>query len=236
MSRSEPLWDVLVKGERKSLSITVRPDKSVLVRAPENCSDDQIQERVFRRRRWIKRQKEFFAKFEPRVSDRRYISGETHLYLGRQYRLKVVCSEETGVALKSGYLEVHTNSSDPRAVEALLWQWYGERARQVFPTILARTLATHAGLFKVEPKLKIATLRKRWGSCHHDGSISLNLDLIRAPKSCIEYVLFHELCHLIEPNHSTRFYALLERGMPDWLTRKNRLEQLLAGPMDKAGG
>lgn len=229
MRKSEtPVWDELIRSDRKTLGITVRPDRSILLRAPLDAGEDEILAKMWKRRRWIWRQQQFFLTFEPRMTERRYISGESHLYLGRQYRLKVLQSCLSEVKVRAGYLELLTPDPSPEAARRVLRSWYRERATLHFPTALCAARQRFKRPIEVEPRVEIRRLSRRWGSCLSDGRILLNVDLIRAPRACQEYVIAHEICHLLVPNHSRRFFALLDAVMPEWKSRKSRLERLLA--------
>ena len=225
---ADVLWDELKRSDRKTLSITVRPDRTILVRSPLGASDEEIFCRVDRRRAWIKRQLDYFEQFEPRVSPRQYVSGETHLYRGRRYRLKIIQDVYSGVSLRSGYIEVRAPDTEPRQVQSLLTAWYRERAEAVFPKVFEGVVARIGRQTHAQPRLLIQQLPRRWGTCHQDGRIVLNVDLIRAPRNCLEYVVAHELCHLTIPNHSARFRILLGNVMPDWHDRRAQLEIIMA--------
>jgi hypothetical protein len=218
----------VLRTERKTLSISVFPDGFIEVRAPLGASDEEISARVRRRRRWIARQHEFFAQFKPRTPERQYVSGETHLYLGRQYRLKVLSGTKKPVRLWAGYLEVTLPDESAEAVRRALQSWYRQQADRHFELALQKVRKDfHRGLpgpITVEAR----AFSKRWGTCHTDGRIVLNTDLVRAPRSCIEYVLLHELCHLLVPDHSRAFFRILEGHLPEWRTRKLILERMLS--------
>lgn len=214
--------------ERKTLGIKVHPDKTVHVSAPLDTSLEKVKEKVRSKADWIIRQQAFFLSFEPLTPARRYVSGESHLYLGKQYKLKVREDKSESVRLRGGVMEVFTkDKSDNKKVERLLKNWYRAKAKQHFEQLfqLARPLA--ARFSDVEPYLEHRWMDKRWGSCSRDGKILLNLELIKAPKKCIHYVIVHELCHLAHPNHSRAFWELLEKQIPDWRGVKVRLEHLM---------
>ena len=120
---------------------------------------------------------------------------------------------------------------EPRSVEtkeAVLMAWYRRQAARVFPGRLM-ACAEHPTWRRLpKPRLLIRSLQKRWGSCGRTGRLTLNVSLIRAPRGCIDYVITHELCHLLVPNHSSKFTRLLDRVMPDWRDRKLQLERRLA--------
>lgn len=212
--------------ERKTMAITVHPDLRVEVIAPADTDPETIQTKVTRRARWILRQKRQFMAWMPKPLPRRYQSGETHRYLGRQYQLKVIPSAETKVGLRGRYIEVQTPKTDnPKAIKKALDQWYRTHAETRFKQDLDAAYLRLSAHALPEPKLRLLKMPKRWGSCTHIGEIILNPDLIKAPGLCIEYVIIHELCHLRHLNHSTSFFQMLDAVLPDWKIRKARLEQ-----------
>ena len=220
-------------SERRSLGIKVTPDLEVIVKAPVDASIDIIKEKIIKKAPWIIRQQSFFLSFQPRLTERKYISGETHLYLGKQYRLKII--EETSkrnkefVKLKGQFIEVHTN--DIKDVPNLLETWYLKKAKDKFHTLafsLFNHFIQHNKLENIAFNLSIRLMPTRWGSCTAKGKIILNPELIKAPKACIEYVIIHELCHLIHHDHTQKFIDLQTREMPQWEKWKNKLENLLA--------
>lgn len=221
---------VVTRAERKRVSIEVHPKLIVIVSAPIHATTKAIQEVVRSKAKWILRQCRYFVDLLPHTPHRRFVSGESHLYLGRKYRLRIRQAEGfEHVRLDSGYLHIFTSATDSiEAKRALLHAWYRRHAERVLPERVAACVA-HPLLRRTQPSaIQIRTLAKRWGSCSPTGRLSLNVDLIRAPRGCIDYVITHELCHLILPNHSAKFTRLLDRVMPDWRDRKQQLERRLA--------
>lgn len=222
---SEKILFSLEFRNRKSLGISVHPDLSVLVVAPTGQSLDKISAKVKKRAPWILRQKHYFSKFLPKQPPRKFVSGETHKYLGKQYRLKVLARKKDHVALKRGFIIVSiSHRKDSREIHALLNSWYRQQAEKHFAESLDRCLPLFRKLNLKIPIIKLKRMAKRWGSCTSNGVIYLNPDLIRAPKKCIDYVLVHELCHLKVRDHSKQYYRLLKKVMPDWEERKSTLE------------
>jgi predicted metal-dependent hydrolase len=219
--------DFLVEySARKTLGITVTPDLDVLVKAPVDSSMDKIKEKLLKKAAWIIKQQSFFLSFQPKTPERRYIGGETHLYLGRQYLLKIEPSKKDSVKLKGKFIEVHT--SDKSKVKGLVKEWYLLHAKSKFKEI-AQPLIDKFKKHKVEPdSIVFREMPTRWGSCTPKGKIILNPELIKAPKGCIEYVIIHELCHLIYHDHTQKFIDLQTKEMPDWEKWKSKLENLLA--------
>lgn len=217
----------LLRRERKSLEISVYPDMSVEVVAPFNAAYEKIFERVKRRSSWIKRQIRFFEQFHPRQPDRCYLSGETHLYLGRQHKLKVIQHIQKAVKLERGMLLVQTHYPErPDMTRQLLEEWYFERAKAKFNERLTICLANLPDSEFFKPKsILVRQMVSRWGSMTPTGTLVLNRQLIKAPLPSIDYVIVHELCHIKHPDHSSDFYNFLERIMPDWEKRKLKLER-----------
>lgn len=210
---------------RKTLGITVTPDMEVIVKAPANAKIEKVKEKIRKKAPWIIKQQSFFLSFLPKTPARKYVSGETHLYLGRQYRLKVTSAKRNDVTYKGRYIEVLTKNKSK--TKELVKQWYKEKAKEKFAEI-AEPLIQRFKKYRVEPSgIYIQQMKQRWGSCTPKGKIILNAELVKAPKGCIEYVIIHELCHLIHHDHSQKFLNLQTKEMPDWEKWKMRLEKIL---------
>lgn len=216
----------LIRSPRSSLSISVLPDGGVSVLAPQEADPAEVDERVKRRARWILRQQRRFAEFRPRTPPRQFVGGETHRYLGRQYRLKIDAAEKDRVLLRSGRLVVESRFPEDRDwSRVLVRRWMRQRAREVLRERYEAAGPVIAALGIKQPPLMICPMKKRWGSHTISGRVLLNDMLISARRDCIDYVIVHEICHVIEPNHSPRFFRLLRRFMPDWERRKEVLEK-----------
>jgi hypothetical protein len=225
---SKTLLFTLSRSKRKTLGIQVHPDLSINVAAPEDAPLEVIKEKVRQKAAWIVAQQGYFLSFQPLTPPRKYVRGETHLYLGRQYRLLLHEAEKPEVKLIGRYLQVWSPKLDSNHIKRLLEAWYRKHAASHFQQALQRVLPKFARFELPAFHLHIQNMNKRWGSCSPKGRITLNLELIQAPKGCIEYVVVHELCHLIHPDHTRKFYALQEQIMPDWRKWKDRLERELA--------
>jgi predicted metal-dependent hydrolase len=223
----------LTHAQRKTLGITVQPDLRVTVKAPEGTPLEEIEARVLKRAPWILKQQKEFERYLPHLPPRQYVSGETHRYLGRQYRLKVVESTggtEEGVKRDRSFITVYVEDrSDTERVRDLLDAWYHDHARRVFQEQLDACYPKMAHTGIPYPEVTIRAMSTRWGSCSARGRITLNVKLIKVPKGYIDYVIFHELCHLAEPNHNSRYYELLDRVLPDWRERRERLNSFEFG-------
>jgi predicted metal-dependent hydrolase len=218
-------------SRRKTLGIQVRPDTSVRVTAPLGAGLAAIEEVLHRKAPWIVRKQAEVAAHKPTALLRRYVAGETHLYLGKQYCLQLDQGPAGTVTLDGDRLRVQApNPADSQAVGALLERWYRLQAQTVFAEALAAAGPCVQSLGIVPPAfLRIRRMKTRWGSCTTRGDITLNLRLIQVDRALIEYVLVHELCHLLQHNHSPAYYKLLDRALPDWRARKKRLNAAKIG-------
>lgn len=216
----------LHRADRKRLRVVVSPELVVDVYAPRNTDDKKICLAVQKKASWIARTLDKLESYHPLPIPKRYMSGETLVYLGRQYRLKVVEDSKKSAKLMGRFLWVWVeNNNDTPSVKKAVDQWYRKRAREVLGRYLEKcyTIASRHGV--PEPLLVIRTMQRRWGSCSNKGRITLNVNLIKVPVHCIEYVVMHELCHLKYNNHSKTFYSLLTRCQPDWRRRKEMLDR-----------
>lgn len=212
----------ITKKDVKNITLKVKPSGEVVLTAPTITSDEHIDFILNKRAKWIEKKKEFYKAF--RVIEKEYVSGEDFKYLGRSYRLKVIESKKQSVKLQRGYLEVYVkNKDDLKQKQNLIYDWYKQKAMLHFFNIVQE----FNKIVKKEIKdIKIRQMKTRWGSCNpHKSYINLNIELIKKPKICIEYVVFHELVHLIYPNHSSEFYNYLSLYMSDWERRKAILEK-----------
>lgn len=220
----------LLRRDRKTLSISVTPELDVEVVAPFDAPLERIFEKVRNRAPWIQKQIRFFSQFQPRTPERTYVSGETHLYLGRQYKLKVVPHIQHQVKLYRGCLVVQSHKpKDGTFTKEAVERWYDERAHLKFRERLSVCQNKFPMPGEYEPSgLVIRHLKRRWGSMTADKRLILNRSLVRASADTIDYVITHELCHIPHKLHNAEFYQLLDRVMPDWERRKSKLERQLA--------
>jgi hypothetical protein len=218
----------LARSDRRTLGFAVRRDGSVVVRAPRHAREADVLRAVAGRADWIVRKRREFAECAARTPPLHYVDGESHLYLGRTYSLAIEQGDVETVRLAGDALRVTLRSGSPAGhVKDLLDAWYVRRARRHLPARLDACWAAFPSDGHRLPTLRLKRMRTRWGSMSPRGDMSLRLDLIRAPEECIDYVIVHELCHLVHPNHGREFWAMVEELMPDWRQRKRRLHALL---------
>ncbi|MBC8394749.1 MAG: M48 family metallopeptidase [Deltaproteobacteria bacterium] len=217
----------LHRSDRKRLRVVVAPELTVDVFAPKTAEDEEIRAAVKKKAPWIAKTLDKLEACHPLPTPKKYISGETLVYLGRQYRLKVENGLRQPAKLSGRYLLVWVkDKTEVPDIKRTVGAWYRKRANETLARYLEKcfTIASRHGV--PEPFLTIRTMKRRWGSCSPSGRITLNIKLVQMPVHCIEYVIMHELCHLKQPNHSKTFYSLLTRCQPDWRNRKGTLDRV----------
>lgn len=214
----------LVFQDRKTLSLTIHPNLKIILKCPNNCEETKINNFLKRKWNWIEKQINFFKKFRKNPGKKEFVSGESFLYLGRQYKLTIKNSNQTKVKLEKNKLTLFTNESlkNEKLNKKLLNNWFEERTKIVFNSRLNQMLKKFD--YESPPKLTIRKMLKRWGSCFSNKRIILNPLLIHSSKQCIDYVIVHELCHFKHKKHDKNFYKLQESIIPNWKKIKENLE------------
>lgn len=214
----------LVRELRKTLSLTVTPESQIILKCPTKASDDCIE--VFLRRKWLwlEKQLSYFKKYRRKTYVREYVSGESYLYLGRQYKLMVERSSEERVSLMHGVLLIRTSRllSDINHTKKLLQLWYDKHADEFIRDRFAEMIKKFD--YASKPGLIIREMPKRWGSFVGNKRIVINPKLIYSARECIDYVIVHELCHLRYKNHDKKFFTFLDKKYPGWRKVKEKLE------------
>ncbi len=216
----------LRRSARKTLGITVTHKGKLKVTAPKDVPEDKIVHVLQRRSSWICKQMRETSLLPPQLPPKEWVSGETHCYLGRQYRLRIRKSFPYGVRLVGSHFEIGvTKSGNKKEVQKLMERWYLERARSTFERRIQNMIdATPLLHLKEVPPILVRTMKTRWGSCSPAGRIMMNVEAVKVPSGCLDYVLMHELCHLKHPNHSKQFWRHLTRCMPDWARWRRKLD------------
>jgi predicted metal-dependent hydrolase len=210
--------------DRETFSLTVKPSGKILLIVPGGVDDSAIQKFLEAKWVWLTKQLAAFDKYHKKRYVREYISGESHYYLGRLYKLTVKRGETNRAVLGSGKIELTTtySVSDSRYNRLLLEQWYRARRRIIFEQCYEAVLGRFG--YEERPSMAVKPMTKRWGSYTPSGQIVLNPKLILAEKAAIEYVIAHELCHVKYQNHGDEFHKLLESIIPEWKKVKEKLE------------
>ena len=215
--------EIIKTNRKKSASIQLI-DGQVRVRAPRTLSDKRINDLIKKRSPWIKEKLEAYSN-RPRVVEKKYIDGEIFTYLGKKYPLTIIKSNETTVKLQNGCFEVslsNTKLNKNLKVKNLLSDWYRLHALK-YLQMRTDKIGNTIGVFPSSVSVK--NYKSRWGSCSKNGAIDYNWKIIQAPKKVINYIIVHELCHLIEHNHSPRYWNHVEKFEPNWKERRNWLKE-----------
>jgi len=219
----------VLRREIKNINLKVTPESKVIVSANNNVTIDYIKDFIRRKANWIIKNVRYFNEYRPPVIEKKYESGESVKYLGRQYRLKVKQDNYAGVKLANGYIIL--NVIDDKNIlhkKEILDNWYKEKSRIKFNEIFEKLFPLIQKYEIVKPKIAIRKMKTKWGSySSKKNEIALNTDIVKAPKYCIEYVVLHELIHMRYRNHDKKFHNFLTVLMPDWKKRKEILDQVI---------
>lgn len=217
-------------SRRKTVTIAVDPAAGVILKAPTDVPAESLGDVVSAKGAWILQRLMEHRELGPAPAPREYVSGETCLYLGRHYRLKVTRNGDADrprAVMRGGFIvtEIPANVSDedrPATVRKVLGDWYRTQARRRLPERVA-IYAARAGL--AQPPVLIRSQQKRWGSCSSKGELRFNWRIVMAPMPLIDYVVAHEVCHLEVRDHSPAFWKLLGTILPDYESRRGRLRK-----------
>lgn len=214
----------IVRKAIKNLHLGVYPPEGrVRVAAPIAVSDDAVRLAVVGKLGWIKRQRTKF-KAQPRQSEREMVSGESHYFLGQRYRLRVVSNGGRAkvVVRNKSTIELHVRPEmDAKQRERVLQVWYREQLKKIIPSLLEKW---EKALGVQVAECSIKKMKTKWGSCNaNDGRIWLNLELAKKPVQCLEYLIVHELTHLIERQHNDNFISIMNKHLPQWRLHRELL-------------
>ena len=212
-------------SNRKTLGIKVQPDASVEVIAPHNTDVEKILPIVRKKALWILQQQTYFLNFNPVELDYTIKSGYSVHYLGRQYKLHIEKAEKDEVFYKGNMFQV--NVKEKINAKTVFDNWLKQRAKDRIMQIAEPLIKKFEKKHEVPSTVFFQEMPTRWGSCSVKNRLILNPKLIHTPKRCIEYVVMHELCHLIHKHHNKKFFNLLTLMMPDWEKRKEKLDTFL---------
>ena len=215
----------IYKKKVKNVTLKVKRDGSIHLTVPEAATDDYIERVIANKQDWIESQLKHFNENYEKPKEKEMVSGESFKYLGKSYRLKIVESNKEYVRLYRGYIEIYVkDKNNTNKKKELLKKWYQEKAKKKFSELVHE----YEQIVKEEVNnIRVITMQTRWGSCNVERkNINLNLELIKKPRYCIEYVILHELAHLKYPNHGKQFWEYMSVHMPNWEWRKNKLESI----------
>ena len=214
----------IVRKDIKNLHLGVYPPSGrVRVAAPLRVSDAAVRRAVIGKLGWIKRHQRRFAA-QPRQSKREMVSGESHYFLGRRYRLRVVSHNGAAKVLVRNkaaielYVRPETNAKER---DRVLQRWYRQQLKELVPPLLEKWQKA----FGVQlSACRIKRMKTKWGTCTVDARrIWVNLELAKKPVRCLEYIVVHELTHLVERHHNDRFLATMDKHLPQWRLHRDEL-------------
>ena len=208
----------------KHANIKIKPTKEVTLTVPLGMSIKAIEEILRAKTKWIKKHLNSIGARQqtPAPPKKELIDGENFIYLGKTYLLKVIESDQEQARLTQEHLTLYLADKNNYAKkEQLIHDWYRNQAKEHFTQVINK----YSPIVNIPIKaVRIRSMKTRWGSCNsRKAYINLNLELMKQDKQAIEYVVFHELAHLIHPNHSKHFYGYIAKYMPDWKERRDRL-------------
>lgn len=212
-------------SNRKTLGVKVLPDTSVYVTAPLELTLEKVKENLSKKASWIIKQKTYFLNFDSTIVSYEIKTGYSVHYLGRQYKLIVEKSVKNEVLYKGNLFLVSVK--DKRKAQTFFDQWLRERAILKITEIAKSIIKKFGDRYFIPSEIFFQDMPTRWGSCTIKDKLIFNPKLIHTPKRCIEYVVMHELCHMIHKYHNDNFFKLLTSMMPDWEKRKIKLDTYL---------
>lgn len=209
---------------QRSLSIQIKPDGAVIVRAPKLIPLPLIKKQVEEKASWIYKKLVYIELHGKTKAPKKYIEGESHFFLGKEYSLKCSVSSEDSVQIEGSNIHISSKRISPVIVKSLLNRFYHEEGVKILYERFEIAKKVFAAKNIIPLSLTYKPMKGKWGYCSHDNHICLNPELIKTPFECIDYVIYHELCHVRHHNHGPRFHALQKEMLPDYRLRKKKLD------------
>jgi len=207
-----------IRSRRKTLALIVKPDGSVIVRAPLRASEKAIREFVETHAEWVlKKQAEALAALPP--APKQYLPGEVFTFLGKAYPLEIVKGQKKSLTLEENFKLAESVQGNAKLV---FERWYRKQAKKILTERVKLFASQYDFQYK---KIGITSARTRWGSCSAEGSLNFSWRLILTPMEAVDYVVVHELAHTVFHNHSKRFWKQVEKIMPDYKERRKWLQR-----------
>jgi len=226
MRKYKDIQYTLQRSNRKTASIYIERDGQVSVYVPEDLSKAQLEELLESKRKWIYRNMAEWHDLNATRVQREYVNGEGFLYLGRTYRLKLVEDQVHPLMLKDGYFCLRANNGSAPDADTAFKEFYREKAKRRIP----ERVTFYEDRMGVESKaVKVLDLKNRWASCSLGGNVNFHWKCMMAPPTVLDYIVVHELAHLIHPNHTDAFWSEVDKVMPDYGDRKEWLRVNGAG-------
>jgi len=209
--------DRLIRSKRRTISLIISPDATLVVRAPHRTTLEYIENLVFAKRFWIEEKKKQLLKHFCLSKTKNFTEDEEFYYLGNTYKLKFFDGHKIEVSDFLFFPQIYRHSAKTKTIV-----WYKKKALEII-TERVHYFSKIAG-WKFQ-SLTLSNAKRQWGSCKSNGKINFNWKLIMAPLAVIDYVVVHELAHLVEHNHSKKFWRKVESILPDYKTRQKWLKE-----------
>ena len=212
----------------KNINLRIKPDKSITVSANPRVPESKIERFILEKQEFILRALEKYGKMQkPLPKPKQYIDGETVKVFGQDFTLKVFLAKKNRVEIDKPFINLYVKDLDDISLKKkVLDKWLYNQVEETIIRICEKVYPLFEKYCGNFPTIKFRKMTSRWGSCNFVRNIlTFNYALINAPIDCVEYVVYHELTHFIEPNHSKKFYLALSNFLPDYKERKRELKK-----------
>ncbi|MTI66017.1 MAG: M48 family metallopeptidase [Firmicutes bacterium] len=220
----EVIIDVIYRA-RKTLEIQMKSSKNIRILSPKGLKKEKIIDIIENKKQWIIKKIHELEIIEKRLSKRIFQTGGIFLYLGKEYKLELNFKENFDtikIKLKNEKLNIYTYTTDENILKDALKKWYKEKALKLI------TSRINEYIFKINRKarkIKVKEQKSRWGSCSSKGDLFFNYKIVMAPIEIIDYIVVHELCHLVHLNHSKKYWELVKNVLPDYKMYRQWLKE-----------
>lgn len=217
-------YKIVKSAKRKTVSISIHVNRQVIIKVPSRLAKYKIEEIINRRQMWIASKiQELDAKGFFVHNEKKYVNGEEFCFLNKKYVLCIINDKKNYVLIYENKICVYTNGKKP--AKEVLSKFFNEKAHEVFTERIKICFEHFRNFFECNfPRLRVRKMKSRWGSCSSKGVVTLNSMLVHTSIECIDYVIFHELCHMKHRNHSSDFYAMQTQVNANWKAQKSTLE------------
>lgn len=209
----------VIYSKRKTIGLTVERDRSIVVRAPMGASDEAIRQAIEAKKLWLYEKVNHSQKYPPQPVRKEFVTGETLMYLGRYYRLEITDDDHPGVRFQNRFF---ISRRQQASAGRLLREWYTARAQEKLTSKIRQFAAAMGVTYE---RIMISDLRVRWASCTPKNNLNFNWRIIKAPIFVIDYLIVHELAHLLEPNHTAQFWNIIAVQIPRYTLAKEWLRE-----------
>ncbi len=221
---SEEIPVDIVRSSRRTVALYVRPGGTLQVRAPRYVPVSLLMQFVREKSRWIERHLSILREAAPPSYPQMTVNGSTIPFMGSQIAVRVTAGSRNRVLLKDQELLITlSGETSPEKITAVTDAWYHQQAKDFFPRRTAEMVAMHHAKLPEPRNVSVRKMRRRWGTCHSNGTVWFNRELIKRDPELIDYVIIHELCHLVHHNHGREYYELLGSIIPEFRKLRQRL-------------